>query len=354
MRVGPPCRAATIGPMRLGISYHGARELAQVSRDLEGLAAMGASVVVLCVTEETLAYRFRGVADAVAAARAVGLETLVDLWGALGIFGGEAVSFAIARDPGIRQRLSDGMDVPAACPNHPRTGEWLDRWLDVVASADAHGILWDRPRLWTPGTDAWSTGGARAWSCACETCVDAWSQHRHGAPDGAMPDRLTPDLRQFRRSSLTGLLGAAFAQAHASGLANVLTVLPADDDEPNALPFEDLAALPFVSGLGTAPDWIAQGRTVRPYVRRWSGRVVQTVRPHRARSHVWISLRRIPRDASADLELAVADAAREGVDDLFVSVDPAPARGDAATLDESEALPIVAEAVRAATADARA
>jgi hypothetical protein len=332
--------------MRLGVSFHGPRQLEHVSRDLEELAAAGASVVVLCVTEEALAYRYRGVSDGVAAARAIGLETLVDLWGALGIFGGEVVSFAVARDPGIRQRLSDGTLVPAACPNHPRTGEWLDRWLDVVAATGAHGILWDVPHLWVPGADAWTPAARDAWSCACPSCTDAWSQHRHGAPDGPMPERLTPDLLRFRRSSLTGLLGAAFAQAHAAGLANVLTVLPVEDDEPDALPFDDLAALPFVQGLGTEPYWVARGRTVRPYVRRWSGRVVRAVRPHHARSHVWVSLRGIPRGAAADLDVAVADAAAEGVDDLFVWVDPTPVRDDPDLLPEDEAWQIVADAVR--------
>jgi hypothetical protein len=332
--------------MRLGISYHGPRQLEHVSHDLEGLAREGTAVAVLCVTEEALAYRFRGVADAVAAARAAGLETLVDLWGGLGILGGEAVSFAIARDPWIRQRLSDGTLVPAACPNNPRTGEWMDRWLDVVAATGANGILWDVPHLWMPGSDPWTPSARGAWSCACDVCVDAWAGHRHGAPDGPMPSRLTPDLMQFRRRSLTGLLGAAFAQAHASGLSNVITVLPADDGEPEALPFDDLASLPFVGGLGTEPYWIAHGRTVRPYVRRWSGRVVQAAGAHHARSHVWVSLRGIPRGSAVDLEVAVADAASEGIDDLFVSVDPTPVRDDPDLLPEWEAWRIVSDAVR--------
>jgi hypothetical protein len=332
--------------MRLGVSFHGPRQLEHVSRDLEDLAEAGTAVVILCVTEEALAYRFRGVAEGVAAAQAIGLTTLVDLWGALGIFGGEAVSFAVARDPEIRQRLSDGTLVPAACPNHARTGEWLDRWLAVVASTGASGILWDGPHLWMPGADTWTPAARGAWSCACDACVEAWAGHRHGAPDGAMPDRLTPDLLQFRRRSLTGLLGAAFAQAHAAGLSNVLTVLPADDDEPEALPFDDLAALPFVGGLGTEPYWIPRGRLVRPYVRRWAGRVTQTVRPHRARSHVWVSLRGIARGAAADLEIAVADAAAEGVDDLFVWVDPTPVADDPDLLPEDEAWRVVADAVR--------
>jgi len=331
--------------MRLGVSYYGPRQLEHVSSDLERFAADGASVVVHCVTEEALAYRFRGVADGVAAARAVGLETLVDLWGALGIFGGDAVSFAIARDPGIRQRLSDGSRVPAACPNHPRTGEWLDRWLDIVASAGADGILWDGPHLWIPGTDAWSTSAMGAWSCACEICREAWAAHRHGADGGEMPDRMTPDLRMFRQRSLAGLLGAAFAQAHAAGLTNTLTVLPVDDDEPEALPFADLVTLPFADGLGTEPYWVARGRTVRPFVRRWAGRVVSTVRARHARTHIWVSLRGIARSASADLEIAVADAAAEGVDDLFVWVDPTPVRDDPALLPEHEAWRIVADAV---------
>ena len=333
--------------MRLGVGYHGCHRPDHVARDLDAIVAAGATVVMHRVTEEDLAYRPAHVAAIVAASRDRGLETLVDLRGALGLLRGDAVSFSVARDPEIRQRLSDGALVPAACPNDSRTGAWLDRWLGVVAPTGANGILWDGPHLWIPGADRWGTSAASTWSCTCKACIEAWTGHRHGAPGGAMPDRLTPELRLFRQRSLAGLLGAGFAEARAYGLSNVVTLLPADADEPEALPFDDLAALPYVDGLGTDPDWAARGRAARPYVRQWAERVARAVEPRRARSHIWIPLGGIARRSSDDLSIAVTDAAAAGIRDLFVRTGAAPAAEGPDLLSREEAWRIVVEAVRA-------
>lgn len=303
--------------MRLGVSYHGSRRLEHVERDLDRVAEAGASLVVHCVPEDDVAFRRPRVGEIVAASRARGLEVLLDPWAVLGLFGGEALSFAVAREPDIRQRLSDGRRVPAACPNHPRTGDWLARWVDAAIESGAAGILWDEPHLWLPAWDDWNDGPLDAWSCACDACRVAWAEGRHGAPGGPFPMEPTAELRAFRSRSLLGLLAEAGSRAAAAGLRSQVTGLPVGDHAIEALPWADLALLPGVDGIGTDPYWFLHGEPVRPYVGTWAARMVATARDAGRRSHLWIALFGVPPGRADELEMAVAQAASAGIDDLL-------------------------------------
>lgn len=336
--------------MRLGVSYHGSRRLEHVERDLDAIAAAGASVVVHCLAEDDVAFRSARIAELVRATRARGLEALVDPWAVLGLFGGEALSFAMARDPGIRQRLSDGREVPAACPNHERTAGWLARWVAAAVDAGADGILWDEPHLWLPSWDDWNEGSLDAWSCACDACRAAWADRRHGSPGGPFPTTLTPALRGFRTRSLLTLLAGGFAAARAGGLRNVLTILPVEPAAPEALPWDDVAALPGLDGLGTDPYWFLHEEPVLPYVADHATRVVATARAGSGgrplRSHLWVALFGVPPGRAGELETAVAAAASAGIEELLAWSYPGGAVERPGALPEAEAWSIVARAVR--------
>jgi hypothetical protein len=328
--------------MRLGVSYHGSRRLDHVERDLDAIVAAGASVVVHCVPEDDVAFRPARIGELVAVSRARGLEVLIDPWAVLGLFGGEALSFALARDPDIRQWLSDGRAVPAACPNHPRTAAWLDRWLAAAIDAGADGILWDEPHLWLPSWDDWNEGPEDAWACACDACRAAWADGRHGAPGGELPAALTPELRAFRVRSLLALLEASMARAHDAGLRNVLTALPVAPDAPEALPWEALAAMPALHGLGTDPYWFLHQQPVDAYVGAWARSMASLAAGGRIRSHLWVALFGVPPARAGELATAVSIAAAAGIDDLFAWSWPGAAAEHPGALPEREAWALVA------------
>lgn len=331
--------------MRLGVSYHGSRRMAHVEGDLDAIAASGASVVVHCVPEDDVVYRPTRIGELVAASHARGLEVLLDPWAVLGLFGGEALSFAMARDPGIRQRLSDGRDVPGACPNHPHTGAWLRRWVDAATASGAEGVLWDEPHLWIPWWDDWTESAADAWSCRCDACREAWAEGRHGAPGGAFPATLTPELRAFRTRTLLALLDDAMGAVRAAGMRNVLTALPVEPDAPEALPWDALAALPALDGIGTDPYWFLHGRPVDEYVGGWTARIASLTRGRDLRSHAWVALFGVPPDRAEELARAVAIAAAAGIDDLFAWSWPGGATPHDGALPEAQAWALVAAAV---------
>ncbi len=334
--------------MRLGVSYHGSRRLAHVRPDLDAIAADGASVVIHCVPEDDMAFRGARIAELVSASRERGLEVLLDPWAVLGLFGGEALSFAVARDPEIRQRLSDGRRVPAACPNHPRTATWLGRWVEAAIDSGADGILWDEPHLWLPSWDDWNEGPEDAWACTCESCRQAWADGVHGASGGIFPTTLSAKLRSFRIASLLALLDEAMGRARSARLRNVLTTLPVDADAPEALPWETVAALPSLDGIGTDPYWFLHRRALRPYVPDWADRIAAVAAGGSLGSHLWVALFGVPPERAEELAEAVAIASAAGIDDLFGWSYPGAAVEHDGALPESEAWAIVASAALAA------
>ncbi len=284
------------------------------------MASAGVSVVVLEVSEEDAFERAVHVAALVDDARGRGLEVRVAPRGVLGLFAGGGASLAIARDPTIRQRLTDGSFVPAACPNDHGTGAWLERWLDAVLGVRPDAIAWAEPRLWVPLHDPWHAGRRDAWACACARCAEAWALGRHDAPGGVLPTAFTAEVRDFRRRSLIGLLEPAFARAHRAGVRNVLTVAPATGDHPEALPWETLLGLAYVDGLGTDACNEVTGSAADEAAFR-AARVVRVTRG-RVDGHVRFRLDGIGAARGDDLVAAVAAAVAAGVDEVVVRTWP--------------------------------
>ncbi len=339
--------------MRLGVAYPGSSRLDSARRDLDAIAAAGVSSVLLGVSEDDVLEEPGRLASLVAAVRERGLEPFVSPRGVLGLFGGGGTSFGVARDPSIRQRLTDGTGVPAACPNNPRTGAWLERWLVAVLTSRPDGLAWLEPRLWVPLRDPWNAARRDAWACACDACVEAWALGRHDAPGGALPDAFTPEVRAFRRRSLVGLLEPPLALVDRAGFRNIVSVAPAGGDDPEALPLGEIASIPYVHGLGTEPcadvDATAVDRAAF-----WAARVAKAARGRSMRTHLRVRADRVAagRAGGDALRGVVTEAAAAGIDLLVLRPwpDGTPQRDD-----DPEALPrmsveaawaVVREAVR--------
>ncbi len=344
----------TIAIVRIGVGYPGSARIEHASRDFDAIASTGASVVVLAASEEDALEHPAHLGALVAEARDRSLEVRVAPRGVLGLFAGGGASIAVAREPSLRQRLTDGTHVPAACPNDPGAGAWLERWLVAVLAAHPDAIAWAEPRLWIPARDPWHAGRRDAWACACDGCLDAWALGRHDAPGGTMPTSFTPEVRAFRRRSLVGLLEPGIARAHRAGLRNVLTVAAATGDHPEALAWDELVALAYVDGLGTD----ACGEIDASAVDEVSFRARRLVRAARGRvaPHLRLSVEGIRAGREELLVAAVAAAASAGVDEIVVRAwpDAEPtshadgASGAPATIPGSAAWRLLADAALAA------
>ena len=305
--------------MRLGVAYPTSARFDSARRDLDAIAAAGVSSVLLGASEDDVLEEPERLASLVAATRERGLEPLVSPRGVLGLFGGGGTSFGVARDPSIRQRLTDGTGVPAACPNNPRTGAWLERWLVAALASRPDGVAWLEPRLWVPLRDPWNASRRDAWACACDACVEAWALGRHDAPGGALPDAFTPEVRAFRRRSLVGLLEPSLARVDHAGLRNIVSVAAAGGDDPEALPLGDVAAIPYVHGLGTEPCGDIDAAAV-DHTAFWAARIAKAARGRSMRTHLRVRTDRVRagRAGSDALRGVVAEAVGAGIDLLVL------------------------------------
>lgn len=152
-------------------------------------------------------------------ARHLGLETWLDPWGVCGLFGGESLTHFVARYPETAQRTREGAPVPAACPNHPATGEFLHEWLKRAVSLSPGGIFWDEPHFFMK---TWHPENIRLPACFCAQC-DARAR--------SLMDRsvhnLPPDsLATFQAQCLLSLLIPLLKGTRDLGAQCALCLLP--------------------------------------------------------------------------------------------------------------------------------
>ncbi|CAA9555208.1 MAG: hypothetical protein AVDCRST_MAG73-3226 [uncultured Thermomicrobiales bacterium] len=160
-----------------GFSYFGNRYPTHARDDLRAMAGAGATFVVHVMTEEDLAWNPGTIRDLVAATHRQGMTAWLDSWGAGGVFGGEAASYAVMAHPGACQKTNLGKHQPARCPRQPALRDPIARWLDAAVASDATIVLWDEPHLFILRPQR----SDLRWSCRCARCRRAFLR-RHGVP----------------------------------------------------------------------------------------------------------------------------------------------------------------------------
>jgi hypothetical protein len=195
------------------------------------------SFIVLPFSETDLWFNEKIVARQIFEARRYGLETWLDPWGVAGVFGGESLSYFVARHPETAQRSREGAPVPAACPNHPATRDFLSRWLERAAALDPDGVFWDEPHFFFK---TWFPENLVMPACFCEHC-DAISQSLYGRHIRDLPpDTLAP----FHAQCLLSFLLPLLKQTKTLDLRCALCLLP-----------EELGGSPVLSNY---PDLFSQ------------------------------------------------------------------------------------------------
>ena len=202
-----------------GVAYFSGRTLRHVRADLADMVEHGCTYVVHCLTETDLAYHRQTMADIVRATHEAGLEAWLDPWGVTGIFSGETFTRFPLQHPETWQVLSDGRRVPAACPNHPATRQFVRQWVEAAAATGGDVLMWDEPHFYV---GPWVGDLSGAWACHCDVCQAAFRE-RFGT---ALPQRFDEQVRAFREASLLELLADACRLGHEKGMRNALCLVP--------------------------------------------------------------------------------------------------------------------------------
>ncbi len=210
---------------KYGVSYFSTRDIRHFKNDLEEIKGSGFSYIVHTFSERDFEFYSESVKEMVALTKDKGLSALADPWGVLRLFGGEEYSKWIYVYPEIRQRKHDGTEGYGACPNHPKTIDLLESWIDRVAEIGFDGIFWDEIHL----DDI---------ACFCDVCNEYFVDEYGGRMD------LAPSiiLREFGSLSKRRLLEHLFSYAKRKGLSNTLCILP-------NIPIEELQSYMFLRGL---------------------------------------------------------------------------------------------------------
>lgn len=230
--------------------------------DVTEMIEKGFTNVVLCVTESDVVSKERQtyLRDVVDMMRTQNLDVWADPWGVGSVHGGEARSLFKERGE-------------LSCMCNPKLDGLLQSWLDTVNSLGIDTIFWDEPEM---------------------KCDD-------------------------HRQDEVRYLEVYTAEAARRGLESVVC-LCANDRKRRQL--TEVAALDTVAEVATDPYFpnafsgAITSDNRREYVRDWANFTVATAEAAGKRSHVWVQLFDIPKNAEglanehlADCRQALADVA---------------------------------------------
>lgn len=300
--------------MERGTSYFGVRDPRHAERDLDRFADRGLDAVLHTFSERDRRYYRETMADLVAASRDRGQRAYVNPWGVGRVFGGEALSEFVGRNPDARQRLSTGDRVPAACFNDPTFRSFMREWTRDAVGIGADVVFWDEPHWFIP---SWHDEDVpeSAWGCRCDACQRRF-EDEHGEP---MPEAETDRVTAFREASLLEFLREMMALVRDLGAENAVCLLPGEDTAHGLADWERLAASDHLDVFATDPYWAAFDEELESFVGDHTDRVVGLAADHNLESQIWIQGFALDgTDAPEQVRRATRIAVEGGVDSVFM------------------------------------
>ncbi len=289
--------------VKVGVSYYGVRNPVHVAQDLYEMASSGIDYVVHTYTENDMAFYHETMVEIVRMTHEAGMEVYIDPWGVLGIFGGEAFSRFVARNRDANQVFSSGETAPSACPNNPKTVEFMMEWLEKAAETGADVVFFDEPHF---------SARPDKWACRCKYCQTKFrDMYGHD-----MPDELTDEVMEFRFRSIADFLKVLATKAKELGMKTAVCMLPREHEAEH---WEVIFSMPEIDIVGTDPYWTPRnltGMDVYNHVKKFSDMVMGLAMKYRKEPQIWIQLFRIPAGRESDIELAVKAARDAGVRNL--------------------------------------
>lgn len=301
--------------MERGTSYFGVRDPLHAERDLDRFRDRELDAVLHTFSERDQRYYRETMADLVAASHDRDQRVYVNPWGVGRVFGGEALSEFIGKNPESRQTLSTGDRVAAACFNDSTFREFVREWTRDAVDLGADVIFWDEPHWFVAAWDDDPVPDG-AWTCRCDACRKRF-EDEYGEP---MPETETDRVVQFQEDSLFDFLDEMMALVREKGAENAVCLLPGDSSEHGLTDWERLAASDHIDVFATDPYWAAFDEELEPFVGEYTERVVGLADEHDLESQIWIQGFALPDDPGTPEQVrrATCIAVEGGVDSVFM------------------------------------
>ena len=285
--------------VKVGVSYFGVRNPRHVVEDLKAMSDAGIDFVVHTFSENDAEFYLETMKEIVELTHRFGLEAYIDPWGVAGVFGGEAYSKFVALNHDALQRYNDGQFAAAACPNNPKTLDFVKSWIRKAAEIGGDVIFFDEPHF------AHARGG---WSCVCDHC-----KRKFESIFGyEMPSVLNEDVERFRLESIRDFLKQLAGYAKEFGMRTAVCMLPRTSE----LHFwREIFALPELDIVGTDPYWTGiglHGKEVYDHVLNFTKLVVELADGLGKEAQIWIQMFKIGDGDEDDIKEAVRAAVDGG------------------------------------------
>ncbi|MFH1783538.1 MAG: hypothetical protein ABH868_01365 [bacterium] len=291
--------------MKLGVSYFGNRSPKHVARDMEDIAKSNCNFVVHTFSENDLAYYKKAMKEIVSISHDLGLEVYTDPWSVGNVFGGEAFSDFVAKNPDTWQVLSSKEIIPRACLNSEKFRRFMKDWIIAAYEIGSDVIFWDEPHMFLSS----KPDEKAVFSCVCELCQKKF-KGKFGRP---MPSGLTPDVHLFIGETIAGFLKdmSLFSKRHK--MKNAVCVYAKEEYEPF---WDIIASIKSIDIFGTDPYWRFAKKSLRPYVTYYTKKVLSVCEKHNKEAQLWIQAVRIPKGCEREIEEAIDIVSKEGIKNI--------------------------------------
>ncbi len=304
--------------MKLGASYFGSRHIEHVKADMEAMAEAGCNYVVHTLSEEDMTYYPETMAKIVRLSKELELEVFLDPWGVGRVFGGEAFSELISRNPHCRQAITingSAVSTGKACLNSQVFRDFMSGWLELAAGTGADGVFWDEPHLYYGELIPLFGKPQVVWACTCQTCQRLFlEEYGHEMP-GDFNDGV---VKKFRQDTILRFIGSLCKAASEKGLRNALCIFPMLDPRYGVYEWEEAVRLEGLDIFGTDPYWLCFNKKMEDFVRDVSRTVVALCAEHGREPQIWIQGFRIPEGREEEVGHAIEIAYEEGVRNIAV------------------------------------
>ncbi len=297
---------------KFGVSYFGNRVRQYVRTDLEEMAKSGFDYVVHTFSENDWRYYEKSMAEIVADSHDVGLKVVLDPWGVGGVFGGEAFSQMVYKDPSLSQIMANGNWAPSACFNNNNFRKQIKEWISVGAELGADCILWDEPHWYIPSWYDRQDSEDGSWVCHCKKC-EAKYFDLFGQP---LPQELNDDFKSFLDSSLFEFIEWVTNETKKKGMQNSVCLIPNEAYSSGIGDWEKIISLPQVDTFGTDPYWLAHGQPMDPYVNQYAEKVSRLCDIHGKEAQVWVQAFTIPEGHEEEVGMAAEILLNQGIKNI--------------------------------------
>lgn len=294
--------------LKRGVSYFGVRNPKHVFQDMQDLKKSGFTHVLHTYSEEDLQYYRETMKEIIDISVDLGLSVYVNPWGVGRVFGGEAYSELVAKNPGTAQISADGTIQPAICPTSQVFIDYLMNWLDAIAETKAETIFWDEPHFY------FAKGNLNNWACRCPNCQKLFKK----AYGFQMPDNLTPEVLEFRETALVNFLHKMTLAAKERQKRNTVCMLPpwfpAGIDDWNKI-----ASLPSVDEIASDPyqERNDSSALVLKHYKKTAERLMKTAKEFNKEAQMWVKCYLIEEGREQDVTDSVLVSYDAGIRNIF-------------------------------------